>query len=203
MTTRQRLSGQISRAILLAMGVVVVAAAAGPSTHSAAAPNLSQIKLTYTCGNFFRIRNSNSSQVTLAYSVYRTAESGNITLPAAPTPTYNYSETYLQTVNKGALRLTYNGQLVAMLDNGGVACSANWHAGTWSNPVTWAASGGRADGIVAINAVLLPDGRVMTYGRRLTNSQPQVWNPATDPNATHLQTEYAISDTAGDLFCSG
>lgn len=188
------------RGLALVLSGVAIVGAARPSARHAAAPDLSQIKLTYTCGTFFRIRNVNSSQVTLSYTVYRTSESGTVTLPAAPTPTYAYSETYLRTANTGALRLTYNGQLVAMLDNGGIACSSNWKNGTWSNPVTWAASGGRSDGIVAINAALLPDGRVMTYGRRLQNEPPQVWNPVSDPNATSLQTTYAISDTAGDIL---
>lgn len=202
-----RVSQPLRRILALGLAAAFVAALGGARASGHAAIDLSQIKLTYTCGTFFRIRNLSSSQLTLSYSVYRTSESGTVSVAAAPTGTpFNYSETYFQTVNKGAVRLTYNGQLVALMNNGGVACATAWKTGTWSNPVVWAAAGGRPDGIVAINMALLPDGRVISWGRQLQNEPPQVWSPVADPNATMPQTQYPEvpqGDTTADFFCVG
>jgi hypothetical protein len=197
----------LRRILVLGAGVAFVAALGGARSSGHAGIDLSQVKLTYTCGTFFRIRNLSSSQLALTYSVYRTSETGTVTVPAAPTGTpFNYSETYFQTTNKGAVRLTYGGQLVAIMNNGGVACATAWKMGTWSTPVPWIAAGSNAAGTVAINMALLPDGRVISWGRQLQNEPPQVWNPATDPNATMPQTQYVVPGAANDsadLFCVG
>jgi hypothetical protein len=206
-----RMPQPFRRLLALGFGVALVAGLGGARSSDPAGNragiDLSQIKLTYTCGTFFRVRNLSSSQLTLTYSVYRTSETGTVTVPAAPTgQSFNYSETYFQTTNKGAVRLTYNGQLVALMNNGGVACATAWKMGTWSNPVPWTATGSTTAGTVAINMALLPDGRVISWGRQLQNEPPQVWNPATDPHATSPQTQYPAvpqGDTTADLFCVG
>ena len=58
--------------------------------------------------------------------------------------------------------------------------------GSWAAPITW--------GAVAIHAHLLPNGKVMTYGR--IGNPPIVWDPAV-PGA--FQNFVA----PGDIFCSG
>lgn len=58
--------------------------------------------------------------------------------------------------------------------------------GQWAAPISWPA--------VAINAILLPNGKVMTYGRM--SHGPVLWDPASPTGFTTL-TEPA------DIFCSG
>ncbi|HUR93014.1 MAG TPA: galactose oxidase-like domain-containing protein [Gemmatimonadales bacterium] len=60
--------------------------------------------------------------------------------------------------------------------------------GEWSAPITWPAGAA-----VAINAILLPNGKVMTYGRM--SGVPVVWDPA-GGGFTNLQEP-------ADFFCSG
>lgn len=61
--------------------------------------------------------------------------------------------------------------------------------GSWSAPIPWPA--------IAINAALLPNGRVLTYGRN--DHVPVVWTPGA------LGTPGSFTDLAlpADLFCSG
>jgi len=63
-------------------------------------------------------------------------------------------------------------------------------AGQWAAPITWPN--------IAINASLLPDGRVLTWG---TNSRlPALWTPPASGSTTG--TFVSISEPV-DLFCSG
>ena len=57
--------------------------------------------------------------------------------------------------------------------------------GHWASPVSWP--------VVAIHATLLPNGRVLSYGRM--NAPPAVWDPASGSSTT-------VPEPA-DLFCSG
>lgn len=57
--------------------------------------------------------------------------------------------------------------------------------GKWDTPINWPN--------VAIHASLLPDGRILTYGR--PNAPPAVWDPVT---GTFLNTAEPV-----DFFCSG
>jgi len=66
--------------------------------------------------------------------------------------------------------------------------SAIASSGQWSAPITWPA--------VAIHSHLLPDGRVLTWGR--SDHAPVLWTPA----ATGTGTFASIAKPA-DLFCSG
>jgi hypothetical protein len=63
-------------------------------------------------------------------------------------------------------------------------------AGQWSAPITWPA--------IAIHANLLPDGRVLTWGR--SDRPPVLWTPPT--SGTSGGTFASISKPS-DLFCSG
>ena len=58
--------------------------------------------------------------------------------------------------------------------------------GRWDAPISWPA--------VAIHASVLPDGRVMTWGR--SDHTPQLWNPASTGSFTSTARP-------ADLFCSG
>lgn len=60
--------------------------------------------------------------------------------------------------------------------------------GSWSSPFPWPA--------VAIHAHLLPNGKVMTFGRMPSGGMPVLWDPA-DPGVFQGTSQPA------DLFCSG
>jgi YVTN family beta-propeller protein len=74
--------------------------------------------------------------------------------------------------------------------------SANNVAGAWSPVKPWP--------LIAVHAVLMPDGRVLTYGTRASGQQTaidiyDVWDPAGGLDAGHL----TLPNTSGtDLFCS-
>ena len=183
-----------------------------PLQRSAAqGANTSVIKLTYRCDNWFRVRSSNTANVTVQYAVYRTTETGNLVLPAAP-PSIGYSETWFQTQNRGALLLTYNGTRVAEKPNGGVACATAASMGQWTDTLSWP--------IMAVHAHLLPNGKVLTWGREYgsqwyvippgrSNGIPNIWDPACGYALscfTFVDTPVIAPGTTtprADLFCSG
>ncbi len=74
--------------------------------------------------------------------------------------------------------------------------SANNVAGAWSPVKPWP--------LIAVHAVLMPDGRVLTYGTRASGQQTgidiyDVWDPAGGLDGGHL----TLPNTSGtDLFCS-
>ena len=98
--------------------------------------NTSLIKLTYRCGNWFRVRNLNAVDVPVQYAVYRTSETGTLTLPAAPT-SLGYGDTWIQTQNRGAVLLTYNGTRVAEKPNANAACATVASMGQWTDTLSW------------------------------------------------------------------
>ncbi len=77
-----------------------------------------------------------------------------------------------------------------------VPAAANNTVGAWSNVNPWP--------LIAVHAVLMPDGRVLSYGTTATGQQTgvfiyDVWDPSAGLNAGHL----TIDNTTGtDLFCS-
>ena len=168
--------------------------------HRAAAQNTSLIKLAYRCGNWFRIRNANTVDVAVTWSVYRTSENGSLTLPAIPAGS-QYSETWVQTQNRGALLLMHNGARIAEKPNSNAGCATVASMGQWTAPIQWP--------IVAISAHLLPNGKVLTWGREhadvdgysippgKSNGKPVIWDPS---NPTGPPTWV---DAGADLFCSG
>lgn len=81
------------------------------------APTAADIKLTYICGNSFRLRNSSADTVTVRYDVYGTTETGPVFLPGRPAGAL-YSETYFTTTNKGTVRVFLGTQLVQTKANG-------------------------------------------------------------------------------------
>ena len=175
-----------------------VAGSAVPIDHAGAQVNTSLIKLSYRCGNWFRIRSSNTVGVTVQYTVYKVGESGSVTLPATPTGS-QYSETWLQTNNRGAVLLQYGGARVAEKPNANAACATVASVGQWSDTISWM--------IMPIHTHLLPNGKVLTWGREHATADgytippgrsagiPNVWDPATG--------SFNFYDAGVDLFCSG
>jgi hypothetical protein len=145
------------------------------------------VSLTYVCGNDFDLTNGNSQSVTPRFTVVGSEESGDLTLPGKP-PAAPVSHTQLTTVTSGTVRLELDGALVAEATNASAACplpspsppQPQATVGEWSAPFAWP--------VVAVHVQLLPDGRVLSWGRV---GDPQVWDPSTGgftgvPSATHL-----------------
>ncbi|HWZ59729.1 MAG TPA: galactose oxidase-like domain-containing protein [Gemmatimonadaceae bacterium] len=153
----------------------------------------SLITVSYSCGNYFRIRNANWGSATVSYTVTPSGEQGTLTLPSRP-QTYPYNETYLQTASTGTVQLSYAGTVIATQANGGGACAAAATQGAWTSVIPWP--------VVGIHSALLPSGKVISWGRMEISppEYPVVWDPVADPNATRPQTQYPI---ANNLFCSG
>jgi galactose oxidase len=187
---------QVRRSLCL----ITCCAVAGlvPVHRAAAQANTSLIKLAYRCGNWFRIRNSNTVDIAVSYSVFRTGETGSLTLPAVPTGS-QYSETWVQTQNRGPLLLMHNGVRIAEKPNANAGCATAASMGQWTGIIQWP--------IVAISAHLLPNGKVMTWGREhadvdgypippgKSNGKPNIWDPSTGT--------FTFVDAGVDLFCSG
>jgi YVTN family beta-propeller protein len=74
--------------------------------------------------------------------------------------------------------------------------AANNVEGAWSPLKPWP--------VIAVHAVLMPDGRVLTYGTKTTGQQTaidtyDIWNPASGLDGGHL----TLPNTSGtDIFCS-
>jgi len=107
----------------IAWTLAVASTLAASSGNKPPAPDLSDIKLSYACGNYFSVRNENSSEVDLTFNVHLTGEHGTLSLPAKPIE-YAYSEVYVLTRTTGSLQLYYNGSRVAVKSNGGLTCLA-------------------------------------------------------------------------------
>jgi galactose oxidase-like protein len=159
---------------------------------AATAVDPSLVSLTYTCGNVFRIHNANWSVVPLTYTVTATNEQGALTVPGRP-QAYPFNETYLRTTNTGTLQLSYSGAVIATQANTGTACDTTATKGAWTNVIPWP--------VVSIHSALLPNGKVITWGRmELSKPEyPVVWDPVSDPTAQH-QTQYPVNNNP---FCAG
>ncbi|HUL64766.1 MAG TPA: PA14 domain-containing protein [Burkholderiaceae bacterium] len=78
---------------------------------------------------------------------------------------------------------------------GPIPADAN-QKGMWSPVYSWP--------VIAVHAVLMPDGRVLTYGTDATGKQTayfiyDVWDPSAGPSGGHMTLPNA---TATDIFCS-
>lgn len=150
-----------------------------------------QVSVSYVCGRSFDIANHGPAAVTARFSVAGTGEAGALLLPARlgnGTP----SHTRLTTVETGLLHLSVGTASAGDADNAGTVCPPPDPAppqpqatvGEWSAPFDWP--------VVAVHLHLLPDGRVLSWGRL---GQPQVWDPTTGGF-----TEVPITTS---LFCAG
>ena len=161
-----------------------------------AATMLTPVDLVYVCGNKFLATNSTSAPITVRYRVVGTNETGSVTLPQKP-PGGDpwFSETELETVERGLVELYQDDDRVARRQNQGQACGTPGFsaamvagvpssAGQWSAPFPWLN--------IAVHLTLLPTGKVISFG--LTGT-PQVWDPA---NGT-----FKSVPSPSLLFCAG
>jgi Domain of unknown function (DUF1929)/Glyoxal oxidase N-terminus len=167
----------------------------GPPPESAA---LGPIDLIYVCGNKFLATNATGAPVQVEYRVAGTEETGTLTLAEGPDQDPAYSETELEMTQAGAVELYRDGRRVAYRPNEASPCGASASpmsasvtalagpetSGSWSAPFPWP--------IVAIDASLLPNGRVLAWG--LTGT-PQIWNPSTG--------SFTAAPVSSWVFCSG
>lgn len=151
--------------------------------------DLADISISYLCGNSFSITNQSPLTRTVRYAVLGSSEQGEVSLP--PDTSGTSSTTRLITLHTGSLQLSSGDQLSELVQNGARACPpAAWTSqpeaavGQWSAPFPWP--------VVAVHLHLLPNGRVLSWGRIGT---PQVFDPATGGF-----TDVPVSTM---VFCSG
>jgi hypothetical protein len=167
-----------------------------PSENVPEASNLAPLDLVYVCGNRFLATNSTGSSVTVTYQVAGTNETGGLTLDARPGGDPWFSETELETVERGAVELYRGEERVAHRRNQGLPCgpsapslaaaalSTSGSAGQWTAPFTWAN--------VAVHLSLLPTGKVLSFG---LSGPPELWDPQTG--------SFTSIPSPAVLFCSG
>ena len=85
---------------------------------------IDSIRLTYICGNRFRVRNPNDTEVTVIWDVYEKSEKGTLVLPPR-LEGVEYSETLFETQNKGTVRLFLDGKVIETKANGGTVCESS------------------------------------------------------------------------------
>jgi hypothetical protein len=152
-------------------------------------PEPPPVSLAYVCGRNFDIENGDSSALIIRFDV-STGESGSLAL--APVTAGAPSRTRLTTATAGDVHLSVDGVSAGDAANAGTACPPPDPAppepqasrGEWSEPFAWP--------IVAVHLHLLPDGRVLSFGRI---GQPQLWDPSTG-----AFTELPVST---NIFCAG
>ena len=137
------------------------------------------VNLAYLCGNRFLVSNAYSVPISVTYRVAGTSEEGTVDLPAAPPIDPAISERTIETRTKGTVQISLDGKSLVVRANGGVPCTlvvsapalsatSSADGGEWSQPFNWP--------IVAVHLILLPNGSVLSIGRK---GIPQVWDPAT------------------------
>ena len=156
---------------------------------------LRPLDLVYVCGNKFLATNGTRSPVQVTYRVAGTDESGSLTLREGSDQDPGYSETELETSERGVVELYQDGARVARRRNEGTRCGAPAVAfsvaagapaesGEWSAPFPWP--------LISVHLSLLPNGKVLSFG---ASGQPNVWDPATGQFTPVL--------SSANLFCSG
>jgi PKD repeat protein len=166
------------------------------SEDSPEASNLAPLDLVYICGNKFLATNSMRSAVTVTYRVAGTNETGALTLRESPGGDPGFSETELETVERGAVELYWNDERVARRRNQGLSCGASppssavaalgnpASAGQWTAPFAWPN--------VAVHLSLLPSGKVFSFG---LSGTPEVWDP--------VSGSFKSISSPAVIFCSG
>lgn len=82
--------------------------------------NPTGIRLTYICGNTFRVKNPHPVPVQVTWDVYGTSESGSLLL--APANGITPSTTFFTTTATGTVRLFYQGTQIDVKANGCFVC---------------------------------------------------------------------------------
>jgi hypothetical protein len=168
-----------------------------PVEDSPELSNLAPVDLAYVCGNRFLATNSTRSPVKLTYRVAGTNEIGDLRLgerPLGGDPWF--SETELETVERGVVELYRGEEMVARRRNQGLPCGASppsfaaaalgapSSAGQWSSSFAWPN--------VAVHLSLLPTGKVLSFG---LSGTPQVWDPGTG--------RFTSIPAPAVIFCAG
>ena len=96
----------------------------GRSGYTRTKTQIDSIRLTYMCGNRFRVRNPNDTEVTVIWDVYEKSEKGTLVLPPR-LEGVEYSETLFETQNKGTVRLFLDGKVIETKANGGTVCESS------------------------------------------------------------------------------
>jgi galactose oxidase len=154
-------------------------------------PDPTLVAVAYVCGNRFDLTNANAVPFIVRFEVGVGGEGGELALPARADVGVA-SATRLIALTAGNLQLSYQGQVIGAAANTGATCPPPTPTvaepmaseGQWDAPFTWP--------IVAVHLHLLPDGRVLSWGRI---GEPQVWDPATGV--------FTGAPVATDVFCSG
>ena len=143
------------------------------------------VAVTYLCGSEFLLQNRDPQPITVRYTVPGTPESGELILPGASSQAP--SVTRLITLREGTLEVSLADAWVTRVSNGAAACPPNNTSrpeGEWGRPFPWP--------IVAVHLHLLPNGRVLSWGRI---GPPQVYDPA-EGSFTEAPSETMV-------FCAG
>jgi hypothetical protein len=178
---------------LIGLFAALAAGLAGTACHDSARPEPAvdgpgPIPVTYLCGNEFLLQNRESQPITVRYIVSGTSESGELILPADTSQAG--SDTRLITLQQGTLEISLRDEWVTRVPNGAVACppgnadQSQATMGEWSSPFPWP--------IVAVHLHLLPDGRVLSWGRI---GAPQVYDPA--------DGSFVAAPSETMVFCAG
>jgi galactose oxidase len=191
------------------LGVVVVLAGVGCSEDRASAgPRMSDplpadvevgedapVDLTYVCGNHFLVSNTHDVPISVTYRVGGTSEEGTVEVPAAPPDDPAVSEQLMKARTNGTVQIFLDGKPLVARANEGVPCppppaaaafvaASPDQGGQWSATFAWP--------IVGVHMTLLPDGRVLAFGRTAT---PQVFDP--------LTRDFTQVPSSAWLFCAG
>jgi hypothetical protein len=166
-----------------------------PALDSPEASALGPVDLIYICGNKFLVTNATARPVEVTYRVVGTDEMGSVSLLPSSGRDEGFSETELQTTERGVVELYQGEDRVARRQNHGLACGpsavggamavgAVGPAGQWTAPFPWAN--------VAVHLSLLPDGKVLSFG---LSGRPQVWDPVTGA--------FTSVPSPSQVFCAG
>jgi Domain of unknown function (DUF1929)/Glyoxal oxidase N-terminus len=198
---------RLRHSIIFGLGAALLSAgcrddAQAPASRPEAPPEpaatgeLAPLDLVYVCGNKFLATNATRSRVTVTYRVTGTNESGSLTLPEEPGEEPGYSESELETTERGAVELYLDGDMVARRGNAGLPCgpsapslaaaqtSSTEPLGQWSPPFVW--------NNIAVHLSLLPTGKVLAFG---LSGTAQVWDPATG--------SFTAAPSPAVIFCAG
>lgn len=154
-------------------------------------PDPSLVSVGYVCGNRFDVTSANEVPLTVGFEIGAGGEVGELALPARGVGG-TASVTRLIALTAGDLQLSYQGRSIAAATNTGTSCPPPTPTvpepmasqGRWDAPFAWP--------VVAVHLHLLPDGRVLSWGRI---GAPQLWDPATGL--------FTPVPSATDVFCAG
>lgn len=101
------------------------------SPSSRVAVSGDSIRLTYICGNTFRLRNANDDYVEVKWDIFNTPDSGRLVLPKRPVG-QAFSQVFVSTNRRGTMRVFFNGRLEETKANGDQpGCSTEGQETPW------------------------------------------------------------------------